>query len=72
MTYTGWLVAAFVILVLGVSFANTRALLMDFSPLEIQAIRFAAAWLLLFVAGRLRKSRRCPLSLVAREWLNMV
>ena len=35
---------AFVILVWGITFVNTRALLFDFSALEIQVIRFAMAW----------------------------
>ena len=37
-------VAAFVILVWGMTFANTRALLGDFSSLEILVGRFALAW----------------------------
>ena len=37
-------VAAFVILVWGMTFANTRALLGDFSALEILVGRFALAW----------------------------
>jgi len=40
----GWLSAAFVIFVWGVTFANTRALLFDFSALEIQVSRFVLAW----------------------------
>ena len=35
--------AAFVILAWGITFVNTRALLFDFSALEIQVIRFAMA-----------------------------
>lgn len=34
----------FVILVWGITFANTRALLFDFSALEIQVLRFVMAW----------------------------
>lgn len=49
----GW--AASAIAVWGVTFANTRALLLDFSPLEIQVMRFALAWALLAAAGW----RRC-------------
>lgn len=40
-------ITAFVILVWGIAFVNTRALLFDFSALEIQLIRFAVAWLVL-------------------------
>ena len=42
---------AFVILVWGITFVNTRALLFDFSALEIQVIRFAMAWIALRVAS---------------------
>ena len=38
------LAVVFVILVWGMTFANTRALLEDFSALEIQFLRFALAW----------------------------
>lgn len=38
-----WVSAGFVILAWGVTFANTRALLRDFSALEIQLLRFALA-----------------------------
>lgn len=44
----GWLSAAFALLVWGVTFANTRALLFDFSALEIQILRFVLAWVVLF------------------------
>lgn len=44
---TGWASAAFALLVWGVTFANTRALLLDFSALEILIIRFVLAWLVL-------------------------
>ena len=57
MRLAAWLTAVFVILVWGVTFANTRSLLMDFSPLEIQVIRFAAAWLLLVVVGLVCKRK---------------
>ena len=39
-----WLAAAVVIFVWGVTFANTRALLADFSALEIFAVRLVLAW----------------------------
>ena len=39
-----YLVALFVIFVWGVTFANTRALLADFSALEIFAVRLVLAW----------------------------
>ena len=41
---SAYLVALFVIFVWGVTFVNTRALLADFSALEILAVRFALAW----------------------------
>ena len=44
---------AFVILVWGITFVNTRALLFDFSALEIQVIRFAMAWIALLTVERL-------------------
>ena len=49
-----WVSAGFVILAWGVTFANTRALLRDFSALEIQLLRFALAWLAL-LAGEGRR-----------------
>ena len=52
----GWLMTALVILFWGVTFASTRVLLEDFSALEIQVIRFALAWLVLWLAGRRAKS----------------
>jgi len=45
----GCLSAAFALLVWGVTFANTRALLFDFSALEIQVIRFVLAWVVLLI-----------------------
>ena len=42
------LVAAFVILIWGMTFANTRALLEDFSALEILVGRFGLAWVALW------------------------
>ena len=42
--YGAYLVALFVIFVWGVTFVNTRALLADFSALEILVVRFALAW----------------------------
>ena len=44
-------VAAFVILVWGVTFGSTRSLLLDFSSLEILVLRFAVAWLVLVGFG---------------------
>ena len=46
--FRAWVVAAFVILVWGMTFANTRALLGDFSALEILVVRFALAWVALW------------------------
>ena len=42
--FRAWMVAAAVILVWGMTFANTRALLGDFSALEILVGRFGLAW----------------------------
>ena len=46
------LAVVFVILVWGMTVANTRALLEDFSALEIQFLRFALAWAVLWVWER--------------------
>lgn len=53
----GCLYAAFALLVWGVTFANTRALLFDFSSLEIMVVRFAMAWVVL--RGMEVVGRRC-------------
>ena len=47
-TLSGWGAAAVAILVWGVTFANTRVLLEDFSALEINLLRFGLAWLALW------------------------
>lgn len=39
---------AFAIVVWGVTFASTRALLADFSSLEILVLRFSLAWMALW------------------------
>jgi len=60
----GCLSAAFALLVWGVTFANTRALLFDFSALEIMVVRFVMAWVVLCgmdVVGR-RPRRGRPTS----------
>ena len=44
VVFRAWAVAAVVILVWGMTFANTRALLEDFSALEILVVRFGLAW----------------------------
>ncbi len=49
-----WFCASFVILAWGVTFANTRALLQDFSSLEIQLLRFSLAWGVLWIASLMR------------------
>lgn len=51
MYIKGLLFAVVVILVWGVTFVNTKALLKDFSALEIQVLRFALGWLALTVFG---------------------
>ena len=45
----GYLLAVFSIVVWGVTVVNTRALLGDFSSLEIMVLRFALAWLILWL-----------------------
>ena len=45
---SGVALAAFVIIVWSATFVNTKALLADFSALEILAIRFALAWVALW------------------------
>ena len=54
-----WLVAAFVILIWGITFVNTRALLGDFSALEILVGRFALAWAALWLVGPRRFVKKC-------------
>ena len=66
------LAVVFVILVWGMTFANTRALLEEFSALEIQLLRFALAWAVLWVWDVcLRRARRArPTSLEDVAWHN--
>lgn len=45
----GFLSAMIVILIWGMTFASTRALLFEYSSLEIQVLRFALAWVALWV-----------------------
>ena len=52
-------VAAFVIFVWGMTFANTRALLGDFSALEILVGRFALAWAALWLARPRQIVKKC-------------
>lgn len=61
--FRAWAVAEVVILVWGMTFANTRALLGDFSALEILVVRFALAWAALWgweIGSKLR-GRDAPL-----------
>lgn len=51
----GWLLTVFALVVWGVTFASTRALLLDFSALEIQVIRFVLAWLVLLGIGAAKR-----------------
>lgn len=48
----GFISAATVILLWGITFASTRVLLEEFSALEIQIGRFAIAWAVLWLMGR--------------------
>lgn len=63
--FRGFLSAAIVILFWGMTFASTRALLFEYSSLEIQVLRFALAWVALWVIcpKRMRLNERKD------EWL---
>jgi len=50
----GWIIAAIVIVVWGMTFASTRVLLVDFSALEILVVRFALAWMTLALLSAFR------------------
>ena len=72
MKLKGIVAMAFVVLVWGITFVNTRALLFDFSALEIQVIRFAMAWVALRVAeavtqGRVTLPRRREYEMLCRH-----
>lgn len=54
-----FMLAFFVILFWGVTFASTRVLLEDFSALEIQVIRFGLAWFVLWLASASRGAKSC-------------
>ena len=56
---SGWGAAAVAILVWGVTFANTRVLLGDFSALEINILRFGLAWLALWGVAATASGVRC-------------
>ena len=60
-----YLCAVFTILVWGVTFVNTRALLGDFSSLEILVVRFAMAWAALWVVRPRQIAKTCR----SDEWL---
>lgn len=60
MKATAYLSVVFVILVWGMTFANTRALLEDFSALEIQLLRFSLAWASLSVWEMVSRIVRRP------------
>ena len=64
-TMLWWLATAIVILIWGVTFVNTRALLGDFSALEILVGRFALAWAALWLVGPRRFAQEC----CSDEWL---
>ena len=63
--FRAWAVAVVVILVWGMTFANTRALLSDFSALEILVGRFALAWAALWAVRPRQTVRKC----CGDEWL---
>lgn len=55
VVFRAWAVAAVVILIWGMTFANTRALLEDFSALEILVVRFGLAWAALWIVGAVQR-----------------
>ena len=65
----GILAMAAVILVWGVTFVNTRALLFDFSALEIQILRFAMAWAALCAVEKL-KGKKLKLRVEVEELMS--
>ena len=60
-----YFLTAVVILIWGITFVNTRALLGDFSALEILVVRFALAWAALWIVKPRMLEKRCR----ADEWL---
>ena len=60
-----YFLTAIVILVWGMTFANTRALLGDFSALEILVVRFTLAWAALWLARSRQFVKKCR----GDEWL---
>ena len=69
----GYLLAAFTVLVWGVTFVSTKALLTDFSALEILLYRFVAAYFALWIIRpkvekiSLKENLMLP-SLVCQAW----
>lgn len=65
LRFSGYVSALIVILIWGMTFASTRALLFEYSSLEIQVLRFALAWVALCVIcpKRMRLNERKD------EWL---
>lgn len=58
MKWKGVIAAMFVILVWGITFVNTKALLVQFSALEIQVLRFALGWIALAFFGKFERIGR--------------
>lgn len=73
--FNGWAFAAVAIVVWGVTFASTRALLEDFSSLEILVLRFSLAWVALWMlcATKWRRARSaspdCAVDVLRGEWI---
>lgn len=69
MQLASWSMALFVVFVWGITFVNTRALLNDFSALEIQVLRFALAWCVLYAAYCFspRKGKENPPRMTGRD-----
>ena len=73
--FKGWIAAIFTIIVWGVTFASTRALLEDFSSLEILVLRFSLAWVALWMlcATKWRRARSsrptCAVDVLRGEWI---
>lgn len=59
MKLNGLIASVVVILIWGITFVNTRALLGDFSALEILVVRFALAWAALWLVRPRQTIKRC-------------
>ena len=65
-TIWGWVAAFIAIFAWSVTFANTRALLGDFSSLEIMIVRFSLAWALLQIVVAFRRENADAMEAIRR------